>query len=189
MKQSSATWWWEGALLSELPLGVIWNVNLQLGCCFRFPRRGFSAEGEEGVHQSAAHAANGRKQLGWDVLEWGEMMMNPLCWLGTANEANRSQQVDGCFHRGEQVSAGVWDPWEEFIQKVLTKCWGRWSWSTRTDSLLPQRFRCRPQQRSWKGNMPRLKMHIPLRIVNLTVVSTSDCTFMAPTIVVVSAEL
>lgn len=37
--------------------------------------------------------------------------------------------------------------------------------------------------------MPRLKMLIPFKIVNLTVVFSSDCTFMAPTIVVVSAEL
>lgn len=74
MKQTSATQWLECILLSELPLGVIWNVNLQLLCCFCVPRRGFSAEGEEGICQSAAHAANRRKQLGRDVLESWKMM-------------------------------------------------------------------------------------------------------------------
>lgn len=41
----------------QLPLRVIWNVNLQLVRCFRGPWRGFSAEGKEGVRQTSAHAA------------------------------------------------------------------------------------------------------------------------------------
>lgn len=43
----------------ERPLRLLWNVNLQLVRCFCGPRRGFSAEGKEGVRQSTAHAAKG----------------------------------------------------------------------------------------------------------------------------------
>lgn len=57
----------------KLPLGVLWNVDLQLVCCCCALRRAFSAEGEEGVGQAAAHAASRRKQFGWDVLGWWEM--------------------------------------------------------------------------------------------------------------------
>lgn len=50
----------------KLPLGVLWNVDLQLVCCCCCCalRRAFSAEGEEGVGQAAAHAASRRKQFG-----------------------------------------------------------------------------------------------------------------------------
>lgn len=41
----------------QLPLRVIWNVNLQLVYCFCGLWRGFRAEGKEGVRQTAAHAA------------------------------------------------------------------------------------------------------------------------------------
>lgn len=43
----------------QRPLRLLWNVNLQLMRCFCGPRRGFGAEGEEGVRQSTAHAAKG----------------------------------------------------------------------------------------------------------------------------------
>lgn len=40
-----------------------------------------------------------------------------------------------------------------------------------------------------KGNRPRLNMPVPFKMTSLTVAFSGDCTLMAPTIVVVSAEL
>lgn len=84
----------------ELPLGVFWNANLQLVCCFCVLRRGFSAEGEEGVRQSATHAANSRKRLGRDVLEWWEMMWIP-------------------FVDWKQLMNSAWANWKARLQQLL----------------------------------------------------------------------
>lgn len=86
MERNSAAWRRECRLLprgSELALGLVRNVDLQVLSCLCALGEGLDAEGEEGVRQPAAQAAEQKEEF-LRVL-WEKMRIPFLLLLLTGN--------------------------------------------------------------------------------------------------------